>query len=89
MTETLTYQQYKGIVEAHAQALLDAMAVVATGGLEQEIEKNDLEKKMSDAEDWAFADFVKYMTCPYWKLKLKDVLARGELALLLKDTPEF
>lgn len=57
--------------------------------VQQEIEKNAIEKKMSDPEDWSFSDFVSHMTGPYWDKKATDIWSQADLEPLLKDTPSF
>ncbi len=57
--------------------------------IKQQIEKNDVEKRMSKPSDWNFTDFVNHMTSPYWELAPEAIWAQANLEDLLKDSPPF
>jgi hypothetical protein len=54
-----------------------------------ETESHRIDKTLSHPGDWDFADFVTYLTAPYWNRKPEEIWAMGDLAALLRDAPPW
>src|SRR5690606_4081181 len=53
------------------------------------VQKNELERHLSDVADWTFRDYVQHLLVPYWKLDHTILDQAGDLGVLLESAPNY